>query len=444
MSGPHISKLMMIAGFSTVVCTFWGAVHYVPPFYTHTYAFAWYGLILFLDGLLWWRWNEGLVVKRPHDFVALLFWSAHFWFIFEIWNLHIQNWYFVGVPPQRTWSRVEAYLDFATVLPGLFLVYRLLCRLRIAGKMRTEFRLRGRTRSVLPWIGLAMFALPVLYPDYFFPLVWGAFVFLLEPLCRKWGGRSLLKDAETGKWTTVVRLLIAGILCGGYWELCNYWSLEKWIYTVPFLSEGKLFEMPYLGFLGFAPFSVECFVMTNAVFLLRGGQHWDPEAPRIERDGATFQKYAYCLMIVLAILLNEWAFARMQQHTIDSHSESLCDILKDVSPSDAKRLTERGWRYPKEMLENWDDAKADISPQFSGAIHQRLELVSLLNMGSSNARLLEAAGVHSPESLAAQSAEELYPTLAKINQTLALRETPLLKRRMVAWIHAAKRESLFY
>ena len=49
------------------------------------------------------------------------------------------------------------------------------------------------------------------------------------------------------------------------WEFWNYWAHTKWIYAVPILPEVRIFEMPILGFGGFPPFAVECFVMYVAV-----------------------------------------------------------------------------------------------------------------------------------------------------------------------------------
>ncbi len=448
-----VSVLMMVLGLTTVVFTFWGTSNYISPFYAHTYPFAWYGLILFVDGLLGWRWNDGLILRRPREFAVLLFWSAIFWFFFEFWNLRLQNWYFVGVPPDGLWPHVEAYLDFATVLPGMFLVYRLLCHLKIPRCVKTKFALKRWTQKASLVVGVFMLTLPLVFPDYFFPLVWGAFAFLLEPLCAKFGARSLLMDGKKGEWTTLVCLLLAGIICGGYWELCNFWSLEKWIYTVPFFSEGKFFEMPYLGFLGFPPFCVQCFVMTNALYLLRGGLHWDPEAPRpYFLDGDTERRKAlgpthkpiYYLMILMAVFFSEWSYAKMKIHTIDSRSESLKQILQDISPNDATTLHKRRWRYPEQVLHNWKEAKMLITVPFRYRIRQRLELVSLLNMGTANARLLEGIGIDSRKELGRQKADELYPKLVRVNQRLRLRNKPLLKRRVVAWINAARRQSVFY
>ena len=43
----------------------------------------------------------------------------------------------------------------------------------------------------------------------------------------------------------------------------NYPATAKWVYTLPVLNFGKIFEMPVLGFLGFLPFALECVVMYN-------------------------------------------------------------------------------------------------------------------------------------------------------------------------------------
>jgi hypothetical protein len=453
MTSRLISKLMMFLGLATIGLTLWGTVHYILPFYAHTYPFAWFGLIMFLDGLLSWRWNDGLILRRPREFAVLLFWSAILWFFFELWNLRLQNWYFVGVPPEGLWPHLEAYLDFATVLPGMFLVYRLLCHLKLPRRVTTQFVLKAWTQKASLVTGLVMLVLPLLFPDYFFPLVWGAFAFLLEPVCAKFGTRSLLIDGQKGEWTTFVRLLLAGIICGGYWELCNYWSLEKWIYTVPFFSEGKFFEMPYLGFLGFPPFCLQCFVMINALYLLRGGRHWDLEAGRPfflngnrygRKAPQTIHRAAYFLIMVLGVFASEWTYAKMKIYTIDSRTGTLHQILQDISPHDAAQLSKRGWRYPEQVLHNWKEAKRLVGVRFAHRIRQRLELVNLLQMGTANARLLEGVGIDSMEKLGRQKADKLFPELVKVNKKLRLRNNPLLKRRVVAWINAARRQSVFY
>jgi hypothetical protein len=298
-----------------------------------------------------------------------------------------------------------------------------------------------------------MLVLPLVFPDYFFPFVWGALIFLLEPVCARFGTRSLLVDGQKGEWTAFVRLLLAGILCGGYWELCNFWSLEKWIYTVPFFSQGKLFEMPYLGFLGFPPFCVQCFVMINALYLLRGGRHWDPDAltlnltnkrPDNLKSPLWMHKAVYFTIMVFAVCLSEWCYAKMKVYTIDSRSESLHLVLGDISPDDARRLEREGWRYPEQLFRHWKEAEGIIQKTKRERIRNRIELVSLLHMGAINARLLESTGIYSRKALGKQNPDVLFAAVINSNQKSGLRSNPLPKRRVKAWINAAGRKSAFY
>lgn len=49
--------------------------------------------------------------------------------------------------------------------------------------------------------------------------------------------------------------------CGFLRELWNCWALTRWTCTVPCWGEVRLFEMPVLGYLGFAAFELEAFAM---------------------------------------------------------------------------------------------------------------------------------------------------------------------------------------
>jgi hypothetical protein len=202
--------------------------------------------------------------------------------------------------------------------------------------------------------------------------------------------------------------------------------------------------MPYLGFLGFPPFCVECFVMINALYLLRSGRHWDSGVPESLKVTSRRRKIVYLVMVVSGLFLSEWSYTKLKVHTVDSRVESIQQILEDISPVEASALSKKGWRYPKEILQNWNEAKTVTKQPFRDRIRQRLELVSLVNMGSINAHLLERAGIHSLQDLRKQKPDDLFPKLVRINQTFRLRQTPLVKRRILGWISAAKSESAFY
>ena len=83
------------------------------------------------------------------------------------------------------------------------------------------------------------------------------------------GGGSFLKELEYGKIQKFLTHFTAGIICGILWEFWNFWAYTKWIYTVPYWGDVKIFEMPVIGYLGFPAFALECYVMysTAVIFI---------------------------------------------------------------------------------------------------------------------------------------------------------------------------------
>lgn len=105
---------------------------------------------------------------------------------------------------------------------------------------------------------------------------------------------------------------------------------------------------------------------------------------------------------------------------------------------------ESGRRHPKDVLKHWSEVGQSIVPGHRNRIRERLELAGLLQMGSVNARLMEHAGIRSIKQLASQNPQSLFQRLVEANEALQIRKTPLLERRVVAWINGARRGSIFY
>jgi hypothetical protein len=240
----------------------WGRLLGTEPFITWLYFFAWWPLLLFLDGLLARLTGKSLLWQRPRDFLRMLFFSVTVWLVFEVFNLWLLNWRYAGIEP-HIWLRwPPGYaLAFATVLPGVLLGAEALAALGMGAHLRGPGTRLGNWQPVFLMLGVACLVLPMLAPRYAFALIWGSFFFLLDPLLDLLTGDSL-----TGRWLAGERqqhlcLLLAGLACGIWWEMWNYPSAAKWVYTLPVLNFGKIFEMPVLGFLGFLPFALECWVM---------------------------------------------------------------------------------------------------------------------------------------------------------------------------------------
>lgn len=236
----------------------------VEPFYTWFYLFAWWSYIFGAEALLHSRGGYSRLFDEPRSFLQLLPVSVTIWLVFEAFNFRLENWHYIGVHPDRSIRWLGYFFSFATVLPGISVTKRLL---EFAGILEdwTVRPLQSPERlfGLFMGLGTVFLLLPVVFPAYCFPLVWGGFIFLLEPAVYVMGGQSLLRMWGQGSLRQFVLLLMAGTICGFFWESWNYWAGGKWYYTVPFVGSPKIFEMPVLGYLGFAPFAVECQVMAN-------------------------------------------------------------------------------------------------------------------------------------------------------------------------------------
>ncbi|MBI5585600.1 MAG: hypothetical protein HY892_17460 [Deltaproteobacteria bacterium] len=236
----------------------------LEPVTTHFYSLIWWPYILTVDGLVYRLRGHSLIKNRKREFILLIPWSVALWLIFEAFNLVLRNWYYIGVPREMSLRWPGYFVAFGTVLPAVFETRELLDTWGVFKKSQVpEVRFSPQGHLLIILVGSTMLLLSLVWPLYAFPLVWGGFVFLLDPVNYRRGRSSLFEDLEQGSLTKFYQLLLAGLICGGLWEFWNYWATAKWIYTVPWVGEVKLFEMPVLGFLGFPPFAVECYVMAH-------------------------------------------------------------------------------------------------------------------------------------------------------------------------------------
>jgi hypothetical protein len=258
----------------------------VEPVATWFTPIVWTGYILFADALALHLRGESLIHDRLREFLMMPWLSLALWLIFEVYNLRLMNWYYIGVPRHPALRNLAYGWSFATILPAIFETADWL-----AGVVRFErWRIAPRRFSPFMWalsfvVGLAFVTVPPALPSrlsrFLFGFVWLGFIFLVEPINYQMGAPSLFRQWEEGRLGDTLRFLTAGAVCGLLWEFWNYWALAKWIYAVPFLSDIKIFEMPVVGFLGFPPFALECFVLYHLTRrLLRGDDLWKSKGPR--------------------------------------------------------------------------------------------------------------------------------------------------------------------
>jgi len=297
----------------------------VDPFYSWFYCFAWWSYIFTIDAIIYRLKGNSLILSRTKEFFLMIPWSVFIWLIFEAANLSLENWYYINLPS----SAVERWLGYSvaygTVLPGLFETSELLETLGLFKNSKIKkTMISGEGLVVLILLGAIWLISSVLIPEYFFPLIWLGFIFLLEPLNYRFGGRSLLRDLEGGNPRKIYLLLVAGLICGLLWEFWNFWALSKWIYTVPFFEKAKGFEMPFLGFFGFPPFAVQAYVMYNTISLFRFHRGWEEGTYllNLEKKTRPLTKVLTAILIVIFYVL---IFKAIDSRTVDSYYSRLKD-----------------------------------------------------------------------------------------------------------------------
>ena len=426
---------LLLSGPLFIAASFVLTLQRVEPFATFFYLCAWYGLIFTLDRLISAREGRSLIGRCGPGFLLLLFWSAISWFFFELINLRLQNWYYIFVPAQPALRYGNTFVAFATVYPGIFWIEHYLALREVAANTRRRpLRFSARGHRVMQLAGLICLLLPLLFPLYFFPLIWLALILILAPFNYKRDPDNLLRQFEEGRYGPALRLLLAGLIAGLLWEFFNFWARAKWIYTVPFFDQLKLFEMPLAGFLGFPPFALECALLYRFLVWHRLAppcgvyKLQKPALPAPATRGAVF-----LLALVFALVTHHY----MDRLTVSSLSPRLArmegldrHLLTHLEKRRIHYLTDlQGWR----ARPLWRDLEAVLEPQRLAAFQDRLQLYLHQGIGVEHGNWLVQAGINSLEKLAAVSAEEVQRRLRAADPQGAL---PSLARIRV-WIRRA-------
>ncbi len=242
----------------------WSRFSWFAPLQPHTFVPLWVAYILVVNACSVRRSGKCLMTSCPGPYAMLLPVSAAFWWFFEYLNRYVWNWYYRGVEGMNAWEYAfYATCSFATVLPAVTATAEWLGTFRPFSDERLCGLKRFDVHRPLSLVGLALTAAAgltgiVFCPDITFPLLWISplAVFLVVQLMM--GEPTVLDGLRGGDWRLVVRFALAALICGGFWEMWNFYSFAKWVYAVPYVHAFRLFEMPVVGFAGYLPFGLEC------------------------------------------------------------------------------------------------------------------------------------------------------------------------------------------
>ncbi len=234
------------------------------PLQDHTFTPLWVSYILAVNGLAVRKTGGCLMLARPGYFLALFPASSAFWWFFEYLNRFVQNWHYPGAEEYTAAGYVlAASIPFSTVLPAVLSTKDLLEHSgRIAEPFRAFFpvRLPGETAVAAAVLlgSCAALAGIGLWPERLYSLVWVAPLLVLSSLQALTGGKTIFAPVREGDWSSPVCAALAALVCGFFWEMWNFHSQAKWVYSIPYVQRFPLFEMPALGYAGYLPFGLQC------------------------------------------------------------------------------------------------------------------------------------------------------------------------------------------
>ena len=246
----------------------------------HCFVPMWWGFILALDGLVYRRTGgASLLARRPATLAAIAVTSRLSWAVFEYLDYFVnENWYY---PHNTIFTQTGYMLVFAaaytTVMPALFEFYALLTtwpRLRARWSDGPRLALSPSGWRLVAWLGAASLVALVVLPAPLFPLLWLAPLLLLAGSLMQAGVWTPLTPLARGNWSSVVLVALA---CVGTYTLGEAWNglstadnPNFWRYDVPYVNVLHVFEMPALGYFGYIPFALVCWLWWLAHAALLG------------------------------------------------------------------------------------------------------------------------------------------------------------------------------
>jgi hypothetical protein len=262
---PWWGWLGALAGVLTWILA-WTRFAWFAEFQAHTFTPLWFSLILVINALAFQQSGRCLMTDRPGYFLLLFPISSMFWWFFEYLNRFVQNWHYIGPEFSSQEYFWYATLPFSTVLPAVLSMRQWLFSTRCIQQRCSNFVSFSLPRAKMIAAGiLAISAMGLagigVWPNYLFALLWVSPLLIIISLQTLMGEPTIVDQMATGDWRLVFSSVLAALICGGFWEMWNFYSLAKWEYSIPFVHCCEIFEMPLLGYAGYLPFGLECAVV---------------------------------------------------------------------------------------------------------------------------------------------------------------------------------------
>ncbi len=238
-----------------------------------------WGAIIFFDGIVYYRTcGRSIINDRPQTLIAIAVCSIGGWAYFEYLNFFVkENWYY----PAGDMISTEQFIIYSllgssallTIAFELYMMLETFPRLAVKYTQGPKVVVGKSIWKIILFASLLIMFLISLFPNQFFFFIWLvpllAFLAVLEIL-DIW---TPFTPMRKGNWTPLLLMCLTYLIQGFFHEMWNYFSAEHlangeiltynpgfWMYSVPYVNDFHLFEMPILGFFGYLPFGLYCWI----------------------------------------------------------------------------------------------------------------------------------------------------------------------------------------
>jgi len=261
-----------------------------PVLFLHWSDFPlFWGLVLVIDGWVYVR-NGGksMVSHRPQELAGIGVSSAMGWMLFEYLNFFVDdNWFYpFGNQIDRETFLFYAIIISTGLLPLSFVFYDLFNTITVLKRRFTEgpkLILGEKLKSVLLVLSVLSLFGAGLFPDALFFVLWLSPALVIGLVLDKIGVWTPLRSIGKGNWRPTLVFALTYLAAGLCLECENYFSAARvngtptfseqpafWQYNLPYVNRFHLFEMPLLGFLGYLPFGLYCWLWWIAFGYMQG------------------------------------------------------------------------------------------------------------------------------------------------------------------------------
>lgn len=253
--------------------------NFTEPKFLVYYGFipTFWGYSMILDGIVYKRTNGNSFFSNSIRLLIPMATSSTLcWAIFAYMNFFVDaNWYYpIGNYISQPAFYLYAFAGGMTLTPLVIINYQLL---KTFPKLTQRFSygpkiILPKNIRIAVLIGtLALMYAVTHFPFLLFPMLWLGPAIILGLVLDFIGLWTPFKPiAEKGNWSPLALVALAGLFQGFLWEGTNYFSASHhpfaadvpgyWIYSLPYVNVLHIFEMPLLGFFGYMPYAVFCWI----------------------------------------------------------------------------------------------------------------------------------------------------------------------------------------